>query len=92
MNHDLWLSTFVLEGREPRFRSFTKARHRYLTDRRSPGLAHSHGGVLLCYVSWHVVPVRNDCSEGNGRCEDKKRENKGDKDFHSEIRLSVYGP
>jgi hypothetical protein len=27
--------------------------------------------------------------EGKGRSEEKERENKGDKDFHGEIRLSV---
>jgi hypothetical protein len=42
---------------------------------------------LCCLLSWHFVPVRNDCSEGNGRSEDKKGENKGDKEFHSEISL-----
>lgn len=50
---------------------------------------------MMCYrLSWHVVPVcpvRNDCSEGNGRSEDKKGKKKGDKDFHSEISLAGLG-
>jgi len=37
----------------------------------------------FCYrSSWHVVPVRNDYSEGNGGSKDEKGKNKGDKDFH----------
>jgi hypothetical protein len=35
--------------------------------------------------------MRNARSEGNGRSEDKKGENKGDKESHSEISLFGYG-
>ena len=88
MNTRVRLSTFVLEDRKRLLSVVRESKPSFLTDRPLPGLAHSHGGVQFCYLSsWHVVPVRNDCSEGNGRSEDKKGENKCDKDFHSEISL-----
>jgi hypothetical protein len=45
--------------------------------------------MVRCRSSRHVAPVRNDCSEGNGRSKEKKRENQGDKDFHSDTSLSI---
>jgi hypothetical protein len=47
---------------------------------------------LFCYRSlWHVVPVRNDYSEGNGGSKDKKGKNKSDKDFHGSQPIGLWG-
>jgi hypothetical protein len=47
---------------------------------------------MLHYRSLRQVAlVGNDGSEGNGRSKDKQWENKGDKDFHGEISLSIRG-
>jgi hypothetical protein len=46
----------------------------------------------FCYRSlWHVVPVRNDYSEGNGGSKDKKGKNKSDKDFHGAQPIGLWG-